>query len=69
MRNIVPQKREERNIVHLMPHNTAMGWLQRNRPDLLTKSGAIDGSLRPYACQVAHETTKFLKEAIPEDYR
>lgn len=70
MRNIVPQKQEERNIVHLMPPNTAMGWLQRNRPDLLTSSGAINGNLPGYDTvqDVLRVVNGALRKAMPENY-
>lgn len=56
----------ERNIVRQMPNNTYMGHLQRNYPELFTESGAINGALLPYACEVVRITTDVLRRDMPE---
>jgi hypothetical protein len=49
-----------------MPNNTYMGHLQRNYPELFTESGAINGALLPYACEVVRITTDVLRRDMPE---
>lgn len=45
--------------------NPIMNWLRNNRPDLLTQSGAINGSLRP----TAQESIRYVETQLPEHLR
>ncbi|HMS85071.1 MAG TPA: hypothetical protein PKD12_15605 [Nitrospira sp.] len=49
--------------------NQPMRWLQANHPELMTASGAIDGSKGKTAQHVVKHTTKLLVEAgvLPGD--
>lgn len=42
--------------------NPVMDWLRANRPDLLTQSGAINGSLRP----TAQEVIQYVERQLPD---
>lgn len=43
--------------------NQPISWLRANHPELISSSGAVDGSQGKNAADVARLTTKFLVEA------
>lgn len=65
---IVAQQPKERNLVRLMPANTAMGHLQRYHPELLTQSGALSVDGFRTAQDAANNSTAILRRERPELY-
>ena len=50
-------------LCQVMPPNTYMGWLQKNHPDLITGSGALDTSGFETAAHCAAHAMRLVRES------